>query len=87
MRYTAGVDSKTTGQVRLFTVVGTATNEDTRLGLPVEINLTKLTGSESVQIRDLWAGIELGEHKGNFSPIVPFHGAKLYRLSPGTAAK
>jgi hypothetical protein len=83
----AGVDPKADGHVRISTVVGTDTNEDTSSGLPVEVNLTELTGSASGRIRDLWAGIELGEHRGNFAPIVPFHGAKLYRLSPSPAGK
>ncbi len=84
---TAGVDPKAKVPVRIFTVVGTDTNEDMSPGLSVEVNLTELTGFESVQIRDLWTGTERGEHRGNFAPIVPFHGAKLYRLSPSPAAK
>ena len=84
---TAGVDPKATGQVRIFTVVGTDTNEDTSAGLPIKINLTEITGLESVHVRDLWTGIEFGEYRGEFTPTIPFHGAKFYRLSPGSAAK
>ena len=82
---TAGVDSKgnadTHGHVRIFTVVGTEKNEDLGPGLPVAVNLVELVGAESVRIRDLWSGTDLGEQKGTFAPVVPYHGAKLYRLT------
>lgn len=82
---TAGVDAKGNtdahGHVRIFTVVGTETNEDRSPGLPVEVNLTELVGTESARVRDLWSGTDLGEFKGTFAPVVPYHGAKLFRLT------
>jgi hypothetical protein len=76
-------------RVRIFTVVGTDANEDKGVGLAIDVNLAvfgdpgdpgDLAGHGPVRIRDLWTGEDLGEHKGIFSPIVPYHGAKLYRL-------
>ena len=34
------------------------------------------------RIRDLWTHSDLGVHRGTFAPVIPFHGAGLYRLSP-----
>ncbi len=78
----AGVDASAAGHMRIFTVVGNANNEDNGPGLPVEVNLAEIVGGKAVRIRELWTGENLGEHSGVFSPIVPFHGAKLYRLTP-----
>lgn len=81
----AGVDAKgnadTHGHLRIFTVVGTEANEDLGPGLPIEIKLADVVGTESARVRDLWSGTDLGEFKGSFSPVVPYHGAKLFRLT------
>lgn len=83
---TASVDveakSDTHGHVRIFTVVGTPANEDEGAGLGVEVNLVDLIGPGAVRIHDLWTNTDLGEHAGIFAPVVPYHGAKLYRLTP-----
>lgn len=70
-------------RVRVLAVVGTDANEDRGPGLMVDVNLGDLgdsVGYGPVAIRDLWTGEDLGVHEGVFSPIVPYHGAKLYRL-------
>lgn len=84
VRFTAiaGVAPTAQGHLRILTVVGTAANEDTGPGLPVAVDVSALVGTASVRIRDLWTGAELGEMRGEFAPVVPFHGAKLYRLTP-----
>jgi len=86
---TAGLDAQTQSDprahVRILTVVGTEANEDQSPGLPVEVNLNELISASSVRIRDLWTGTDLGEHKGAFAPLVPFHGAKLFRLARASA--
>jgi alpha-galactosidase len=81
-------ESGGTGPVRVLTVLGTEANEDTRPGLPVEVMLAKLGITGEVSIRDLWTHTELGSAKETFSPVVPFHGARLFRLSkrPADAA-
>ncbi|MFT3781381.1 MAG: Melibiase subfamily [Nibricoccus sp.] len=81
---TAGVDPRNTGKVRIFTVVGTTINEDKGPGLPVEVDLRKLVGNDVVKIRDLWTHSDLAPSRNTFAPIIPFHGAKLYRLSKGS---
>jgi alpha-galactosidase len=69
------------GRVRLLTVVGTPANEDQRPGLPVEVPLAELGLTGEVKVRDLWTHADLGPARGTFRPVVPFHGARLFRLS------
>jgi len=96
-RATALVDAQgkpdTNARVHIFTIVGTDANEDTGPGLAIEVNLNELgelgkigdlddlAGHRPVHIRDLWTGEDLGEREGIFAPLVPYHGAKLYRLT------
>ena len=49
---------------------------------PVSLNLTDAGFDGPVNIRDLWAKKDLGAASGKFSPNVPFHGARMFRLSP-----
>jgi len=82
-RASAGIEPqyRGPGAVRILTVVGTAANTDTSEGLPVEVDLAALVGGAPVRVRDLWSHTDLGEQSGTFAPVVPYHGAKLYRLS------
>ena len=50
-------------------------------GLPVPVKLTDLGFTGLCKIRDLWTHRDLAPASGDFSPIVPFHGAKLFRVS------
>ena len=70
-----------TGDVRVLTVLGTEANEDQRPGLPVEVALADLGITGESKIRDLWTHTEIGTAKGTLSPVVPFHGARLLRLT------
>ncbi len=70
-----------TSEVRILTVVGTGANQDKRPGLPIEVALADLGIAGEVAVRDLWTHTDLGTAKGTFSPVVPFHGARLLRLS------
>jgi hypothetical protein len=74
-------DHETQDKVRVLTVVGTESNEDKRTGLPVEVALDQLGIIGEVKVRDLWKHADLGTAKGRFSPEIPFHGARLFRLS------
>jgi alpha-galactosidase len=67
-------------EVRILTVIGTGANEDARPGLPVEVSLADLGITAEVTIRDLWPHGEIGTTKDSFSPVFPFHGARLFRL-------
>lgn len=48
----------------------------------IPVLLKELGFNMSVKIRDLWLHKDLGKFDGEFAPVVPFHGAGLYRLSP-----
>lgn len=69
------------GCVRLLTVVGTDANEDRRPGLPVPVALAELGITGPARVRDLWTHTDLGPARDTSAPVVPFHGARLYRLS------
>jgi len=88
-RAAAGVDPKHEGPgaVRFLTVVGTAANTDEGPGLPIEVDLAALVGGGPVRVRDLWRHADLGEQPGVFAPVVPYHGARLYRLTRAAAGK
>lgn len=88
-RAEAGIDPryKEAGAVRFLSVVGTAGNTDEGPGLPIAVDLAALVGAGPVRIRDLWTHADLGRHEGSFAPVVPYHGAKLYRLSHDVRAK
>jgi hypothetical protein len=51
-------------------------------GLPIAVSLDEILSSKSVKVRDLWTHQDLGEFRGEFSPMIPWHGAGLFRLSP-----
>jgi len=51
-------------------------------GLPVAFDLNSIGFSAACHLRDLWTHRELGDFQGSFRPIIPFHGAGLYRISP-----
>ncbi len=70
------------GPVRFLVVVATPQNENPAPGLPVAVSLADLGFTGAVKIRDLWTHEELGEVKGEFAPLINWHGAGLYRLSP-----
>jgi len=35
-----------------------------------------------VAVTDVWSGKRIGVFEGEFAPLVPYHGAGLYRLAP-----
>lgn len=75
------------GPVQFLAVVGTPDNTGPAAGLPVSVNLTDLDLPAGAHIRDLWTNDNLGEIRGKFSPVIPFHGAGLYRLTPRKAGE
>lgn len=70
------------GPVNFLVVVATPQNEGPEAGLPVEVSLADLGLTGGVRIRDLWTHREIGNFSGKFTPIIPWHGCGLYRLSP-----
>jgi alpha-galactosidase len=47
----------------------------------IPVNLSELGFSKSVKVRNLWLHKDLGSFNSEFAPVVPYHGACLYRLS------
>jgi hypothetical protein len=68
--------------VRVLAVVGTQGNEDRRDAVPMEIPLAELGFEGRVRVRDLWARAELGTTAVSLRAAVPFHGSRLFRLTP-----
>ena len=50
--------------------------------IPVSIKLSDLGFTSSVRVRDLWEHKDLGEMENMFSPMVEWHGGRIYRVSP-----
>jgi hypothetical protein len=48
----------------------------------VEVQWTELGLSGKCAVRDLWEKKELGTHTNKFAPLVPPHGAELYKITP-----
>jgi hypothetical protein len=50
--------------------------------LPVPVKFSELGISQGARVRNLWMHEDLGACSNEFAPLVHFHGAGLYRLSP-----
>jgi hypothetical protein len=51
-------------------------------GVPIRVALSELGLGGRCRVRDLWLRRDLAPAKGEIAPVVPWHGAVLYRLSP-----
>jgi hypothetical protein len=60
----------------------TPEDENSAPGLPVAVSLADLGFTRGAKIRDLWTHRDLGVVAGDFAPVIPFHGAGLYRITP-----
>lgn len=69
------------GPVRFLVVVATPPDDIPAPGLPVEVTLADLGFNGAVKIHNLWSHEEAGTFTGKFAPVIPWHGAGLYRLS------
>lgn len=70
------------GPVRFLAVVGAPESTAATPGLPVPVTLAELGFPTGASVRDLWTHEELPEVRDEFAPVIPFHGAGLYRLTP-----
>lgn len=77
-----------TGAVRVHTVLGRKGETDTRAALPVIIDLSEVDiwnaerEEAAVKVRDLWSRMDIGTASGTLTIDVPFHGARLLKLTP-----
>jgi alpha-galactosidase len=69
--------------LRFFVVVPKTENETKETSLPITVRLADLGLTNSAAVRDLWTHQDLGKISGEFTAQIPFHGAGLYRLTPG----
>ncbi|WP_442890207.1 Melibiase subfamily [Congregicoccus parvus] len=51
-------------------------------GLPVEVDLASVGFPSGAHVRDLWKREDLGRVDGVFAPVIHWHGAGLFRISP-----
>jgi alpha-galactosidase len=51
-------------------------------GLPVRVRLDDLGFKGAAAVVDVWSGESAGVVSGEFAPVIPYHGAGLYRLRP-----
>lgn len=72
------------GSIRFLATAGRAEDEGPALGLPIQVAFDSLGFSGSVSVRDLWKHQELGMKTDSFSPVIPYHGTALYRISPSS---
>ena len=54
-------------------------------GLPIPVTLADLGLTSPCRVRDLWSRRDLGRFDREVAPVVAWHGAVLYRLSPVAA--
>ncbi|HEY3414923.1 MAG TPA: NPCBM/NEW2 domain-containing protein [Armatimonadota bacterium] len=77
----SGVSQKLGSTVRFF-VITSATAAEERPDPKVGVKLADLGFRKPCRIRDLWQRKDLGAFAGEFTPILPMHGAGLYRVAP-----
>lgn len=70
------------GTARFLVTVGRPANTATAPGLVIPVDLGTLGFTGPVHVRDLWSHKDLALATGTFAPLIPFHGAGLYRLTP-----
>ena len=54
-------------------------------GTAVPVRLSELGFDGTVTVKDVWSGKDIGVFSGEFAPIIPYHGAGLYRLTAQAA--
>ncbi len=58
-------------------------NKSSDSGAKVPVKLSDLGLSGPCQIRDLWRHQDLAAFQDTFAPVLPWHGAGLYRVHAG----
>ena len=75
-------DTAANAALEFLVVLETPENRETRLKLPITVDLKSLGLNGRARVRDLWEKRDTGDFTGEFSPEITWHGAGLYRLSP-----
>ena len=57
-------------------------NLDDQAAVEVSVLTSELGLKKKCAVRDLWHEKDLGIIKNSFSPMIPSHGAGLYRIAP-----
>jgi hypothetical protein len=65
----------------VFNTRGASKDNLDAMSASVPVNLTALGFGTSARVRDLWMKRDLGSFDSEFSPEVPAHGARLFRVS------
>jgi hypothetical protein len=81
--WTADVPGKRERYLALF---NTRDRTGAASGVPVPVPLGAMGFVGPVQARDLWSGANLGPIGPQWAPVIPWHGAGLYRMTPGRHA-
>jgi hypothetical protein len=68
--------------VRFSVHVLPAAKEADPAGVPVPVSLSELGLDGPCRVRDLWQRRDLGTTESEIAPVIAWHGAVLYRLSP-----
>lgn len=50
-------------------------------GLPISVSMKQILQTGRAKVRDLWKHEDLEVFEGEFAPVIPWHGAGLFRLS------
>ncbi len=64
-----------------YSIRATGERRGTEPGLAVPVHLADLGLAGNIVVTDVWTGKEVGIVSGTFAPVVPFHGAGLFRMS------
>jgi alpha-galactosidase len=70
------------GTVRFLVYTAPPGGNLDKAGLPVAVKLADLGLPQNVAVRDLWARKDLGVERGEFAPLVNWHGTRLLKLEP-----
>jgi alpha-galactosidase len=50
-------------------------------GTTIPVRLSDVGFDGPVVIKDVWSGKRIGVFSGDFAPVIPYHGAGLYRMT------
>ena len=76
------VAQKVRRDTMVFKAYGFTAADVAARGQGVRVSVADLGLGSEVSIRDLWDHKDVGRVSGDFAPEVPWHGARLYRVSP-----